>query len=252
MGQQFGFNVPWHQVFVMTAVVVPVGILILAGIGGVTGLRRLDPLAVLCAGSIAYVWVMFLTPRSPHHDGIRQFIVLFPFIAMIGGYGLHRAWVAVKPKFRKWILIVGFVPPAAQLVWIHPYYLSYYSEPVGGLRGAYQLGFEPTYWQDAFTEPVLQHLNALPEGSRVFVNGETLTLITQQGIGRVRKDLTFTNTMPADYLLVQMRFSIMGGDPFTVAAYPDPLFLLTHQGVPLVAIYGIGEDGLDPGEIMNE
>jgi len=238
MGRHFGFDVPWHHVFVMTGVVVPVGILILAGIGAVLGLRRLDPLAVLCAGTIGFVWMMFLLPKAPHHDGIRQFIVLFPFLGMLAGYGLHRSWIALEDRMMKWILLVAILPPAAELAAIHPYYLSYYSEPVGGLRGAYALGFEPTYWQDAFAGPVLDYLNReIPEGSRVFVNGETLSLITQQGIGRLRRDLEFTNEMPADFLLAQMRFSVMRGNPFLTRGAPTPQFLLVHQGAPLVAVY---------------
>lgn len=246
MGRQFGFDVPWHHAFVMTVVVVPLGILILAGIGAVAGLRRLDPVAVLCVGTTLFVWSMLLLPKAPHHDGIRQFIVLFPFMGMLAGYGLHWSWLCVGERMTKWVLIVAFLPPAAQLASIHPYYLSFYSELVGGLRGAYHLGFEPTYWQDAITGPVLDYMNhELPSGSRVFVNGEALTLVTQQGRGRLRRDLQFTNEFPADFLLAQMRFSMTLGDPFTIPGFPRPEFVLRYQGVPLVAIYRVAKEGGD-------
>jgi hypothetical protein len=246
MGRQFSFDVPWHHVFVMTAVVVPVGISILATLGTAAGWRRRDPLVVLCAGSVGFVWLLFLLPRSPHHDGVRQFIMLFPFLAMIAGYGLHRAWEVVGTRLTTWILVVAFLPPAAQLLWIHPYYLSYYSEIVGGLRGAHALGFETTYWQDAYAGPVLDFLNAeLPEDATVFVNGETLALVFQQGIGRLRRDLRFTNRLPSDYVLAQMRRSTRGEDLLPPPRYGPPAYLLQHQGVPLVVIYRF-RDGMIP------
>lgn len=249
MGRQYGFDVPWHHVFVMTGVVVPLGILVLAGVGAALGVRGRDPLAILCAGTIGIIWLTFLLPGAPHHDGIRQFIMLFPFLGMLGGYGLHWTWRFLENRLKRWILVVAFLPPAAQLWAMHPYYLSYYSEDIGGLRGAYQLGFEPTYWQDAFAGPVLDYMNReFPRGSRVFVNGETLGLVTQQGIGRLRRDLEFTNEYPADYLLVQMRFSVMRGDPFSTPGSPTPEYVLTHQGVPLVAIYKLRQGRLHGSE----
>ena len=38
--------------------------------------------------------------------------------------------------------------PAYQTMRIHPYELCYYNELVGGVRGAYALGMETTYWYD--------------------------------------------------------------------------------------------------------
>ncbi len=189
---------------------------------------------------------MFLLPRAPHHDGIRQFIMLFPFLGMLAGYGLHRTWNAVGGRLTRWVLVVAFLPPAAELASIHPYYLSIYSEAVGGLRGAHALGFETTYWQDAYAGPVLDFLNReLPSGASVFVNGETLSLVFQQGIGRLRRDLRFTNVLPSDYVLAQMRRSTRGEDLLPRPEYGPPAYLLQYQGVPLVVIYRF-EEGIIP------
>ena len=40
---------------------------------------------------------------------------------------------------------------ALALIRIHPYELSYYNELIGGPRGAWERGFELSYWYDAFT-----------------------------------------------------------------------------------------------------
>ena len=41
---------------------------------------------------------------------------------------------------------------AMRLCGFIPYELSYYNELVGGPRGAWERGFELTYWYDAFTD----------------------------------------------------------------------------------------------------
>jgi hypothetical protein len=246
LGRRYGFDVPWHHVFVMTAVVLPIAIAVLAAVGGVAGLRRRDPVVILCAGTVVFVWMIFLLPRAPHHDGVRQFIMLFPFLGMLAGYGVHRATEVFGERVSGLILAAAFLPAAGQIAAYHPYYLSYYSEGVGGLRGAHAMGFETTYWQDAYTGPVLDFLNEeLPQGSSVFVNGETLSLVFQQGIGRLRRDLRFTNVLPSDYVLAQMRRSTRGEDLIPGPEFGPPAYLLQHQGVPLVVIYRF-RDGVIP------
>ncbi len=66
---------------------------------------------------------------------------------------------------------------ALALVRIHPYELSYYNELVGGPRGAWQRGFELTYWYDAFTDKVLTTSTAssLPDAEVDFFNDKTDT-----------------------------------------------------------------------------
>ena len=51
-------------------------------------------------------------------------------------------------------------PAAFALIRVHPYELSYYNELIGGPRGAWERGFELTYWYDAFNGPVIDELNA--------------------------------------------------------------------------------------------
>src|SRR5688500_1230344 len=127
LGRVYAFSLPWHHVFVMTAAVVPLGILALAAGGAVAGLRRVDPLAVLAAGTVAFFWLTMLMPRTPHHDGARLFIVVFPFLGMLAGYGVGRAWQLAGGWLRAALFVVGLGPAAVQLAWIHPYELAYYS-----------------------------------------------------------------------------------------------------------------------------
>jgi hypothetical protein len=183
-----------------------------------------------------------LLPGAPRHDGVRQFVVLFPFLGMLAGYGLDRAWRRVVGWARGLILVLAFVPAAVQLAWVHPYSLAYYSEIVGGVRGAHALGFETTYWMDAYSGPVLDWMNReLPRDARIWVLGEPLALELQQAYGRLRRDLQPTG-LPAgaEWALVQMRQGLMHPALVELVETVPPAYALELQGVPLVAIYRVG------------
>ncbi len=248
LGRVYQFSVPWHHVFVMTAAVVPLGILALAAAGAVAGLRRLDPLAVLAAGTVAFFWLTMLMPRAPHHDGARLFIVVFPFLAMLAGYGLDRAWRRVAGWRRTALLALGFGPAALQLAWVHPYELAYYSEIVGGVRGARALGLETTYWMDTYTGPTLAWMNEnLPRGAPVFVFGDPMGLELQKQWGTLRSDLD-VEAMPGEaaWALVQMRQGFMGPALVDLVRTARPAHSVELQGVPLVAIYRIRSPAPEP------
>jgi hypothetical protein len=223
----------------MTAAVTPLGILALSGIGAASGLPRRDPLVALCVATVVFVWVTMLVPRAPHHNGVRMFIALFPFLAMLSGYGLHWAWNRMRPRARALVPLAAFVPAAIQLAWIHPVHLAYYGEVVGGVRGAHRLGFETTYWMDACTRPLLDWMNReLPVGANVWVFGTAETLKLEQSYGRLRADLRLdADAAGADWAVVQMWQGIM------VPAFRNAIEITTPEhvqevaGVPLVAVY---------------
>jgi 4-amino-4-deoxy-L-arabinose transferase-like glycosyltransferase len=248
LGRVYQFSVPWHHVFVMTVAVVPLGILTPAVGGAVAGLKKSDPLVVLAAGTIAFFWLTMLMPGAPHHDGARLFIVVFPFLAMLAGYGLHRAWGPLGGGLRAALFVLCFGPAAAQLAWIHPYELAYYSEIVGGMRGAKALGFETTYWMDTYTGPTLAWMNEnLPLDADVFVFGDPLGLQFQQGWGLLRPDLALdARREEADWALVQMRQGMMDPALTGLIRAATPVHSVELQGVPLVAIYRLGSPSPTP------
>jgi hypothetical protein len=143
------------------------------------------------------------------------------FLAAFAGWG--AVWLADalsqaarRPAFAEWarLAVAGAVlgPAAAALTLIHPYELSYYNELVGGPRGAWEKGFELTYWYDAFTNRVLDDLNRrLPPNAQVsFENEHTKTAAPvfqdQQSLGLLRGDLILnrvTEAFPYVWLLAQ-------------------------------------------------
>jgi hypothetical protein len=251
LGRSYPFVLPWHHSVVMTLVTVPLAILMLAGAGA---LRVRDsqrrPLVVLCLLQIAFFQVLMALPSSPNHDGVRLFLPQFPFLALLAGLGLGRAWEltasrarasagALRPAVAHAALCaILLVPTAASLVEAHPFELAYYNELVGGARGAFARGFETTYWWDAATSEFLEILDReLPPGARVWVDGAPYHFDDLKEAGLVRRDLTFTGSLPAPYLILQTRQGIFGPFEWQLLEKVAPMVAVRYQGVPLLSLY---------------
>ena len=99
LGQVFkDVDAPWHYPWVMTLVTVPAGVLLLAGAGLWEARLRLinDPTVSLVAGSVIAPLVLFSLPGVAVYDGARLFLVAFPGIALLAGFGM--------PRFRDWLV----------------------------------------------------------------------------------------------------------------------------------------------------
>ena len=200
-GQLYEFSLPWHNAFVLMGITVPAAILGAGVIGIVWGLQRIRrdrlPFYFLIHFLTLPVVRMFPTPA---HDGVRLFLPTFFFLAAFAGWG--TVWVAellaqvvrIPSRLARPVLASLVLGSAAfALIRIHPYELSYYNELIGGPRGAWERGFELTYWYDAFNGPVLDDLNRkLPPKARVgFLNDKTLPITFQelQTLGELRGDI---------------------------------------------------------------
>ena len=201
LGQTYEYSLPWHSVWVLLGVTVPIATLIAAAIGlgwglGRSGRDRLPLYFLLHFLTLPLIRVF----PTPAHDGVRLLLPMFFFLAAFAGWGaiavadlvarLARgpaAWA--RPAAAALVL----APATIALASIHPYELSYYNAIVGGPRGAWARGFELTYWYDAFNGPVLADLNAkLPQSAEVdFLNDKTnpITFQELQTLGALRGDI---------------------------------------------------------------
>lgn len=199
LGRRYFYSLPWHNAYVLMAVTLPPGALLLGLVGCGTGLWRYRndpvPLYFLLHALALPVSRMFHTPA---HDGVRLFLPTFFFWAGLAGIG--AATLAVRGATRRktarrllWAALFFAGPGWAAVDWlrIHPYELSYYNL---GLRRAVDLGFEPTYWYEAVTPGVLRELNAtLPRDATVtvyvdpLINSEVFSAL--QELGRLRSDI---------------------------------------------------------------
>ena len=251
-GRIFPFAVPWHHAIVMTVATLPVATLALATVALKTVIRRgaTRRLATLCFVQVAFWCGLMALPDSPNHDGVRLWLPMFPFVAVMAGIGfgvlagaLKRRTEAARVSAGKLAvpLLLGalyFAPSLLGALRASPYYLSYYAESVGGASGAARWGLEATYWFDAFTASFREEAErVLPPGARVvaYPNAEYYTQL--QDLGLLRNDLRFTQVPPADYLLLLGRKAMLERGWGAVYRGTRPLLAAELDGVELIGLY---------------
>ena len=202
-GQVYEYSLPWHNAWVLLGITVPAAILF-AGVIGLfwaIGQIRRDRLPFYFVIHFLTLPLIRMLP-TPAHDGVRLFLPTFFFQAAFSGWG--AIWLADTLARRvrlpaNWtrLAVTGVVLGSATvaLVRIHPYELSYYNELIGGPRGAWERGFELTYWYDAFTDNVIAELNRKfpPDAYVDFLNPNTKTSVIVfqelQTLGALRGDI---------------------------------------------------------------
>lgn len=170
--KQLDSDVPWHYPFVIFSATVPVGLHALGLVGVVTrgwAERRTQLLMAV----IGFPLLLFAIPGVTVYDGERLFLVVYPLWAVVIGRGASQVWQRISrttPAGAIALLAGLLLAESYTLVTLHPSQLSYYSWLVGGLRGAHQRGFEPTYWGDSITREFhAEIVRQLPEGATLHV-----------------------------------------------------------------------------------
>ncbi|MDA1161873.1 MAG: hypothetical protein O3B13_02100 [Planctomycetota bacterium] len=163
LGQSFAdVDVPWHYPWVMALVTIPAGVLLLAAAGVKSAGWNIvrDPAMSLVVGSTIAPLVLFSLPGVAVYDGARLFLVAFPGVAVLAGFGVVsvQAWLTRRKPSLAPLLALFVVGQLTGIATTAPYCLSCYNLAVGGLNGANRLGFEVTYWGDSFSREFLQSL----------------------------------------------------------------------------------------------
>lgn len=180
---------PWYNTIAWWLVATPLFILILGLIGvrprSRLGAASIDPLEtaddsdrdreharLLLMLHWATPMVVRALPGMPANDGIRLILPAFGFWAVLAAIGAQRLWRGVAGMDHRsrriastLVLTAAAAATVVNVARYHPQTLSHYNLLVGGVRGASQLGFEPTYWWDALDDEVLDWLNTHTEPS---------------------------------------------------------------------------------------
>ena len=197
-------NTPWHYPFVMIVSVVPLGttLLYLAGIARSAVSRIIRPFGLFLLFNALAPLLIQASGRFAAFDGERFSMAAFPFLAALAGIGFVGLAQSIRVLLKRFhapalsfaatsaIGILLVLSPILDAIHLYPHLLSYYSEQVGGLAGAVEMGLEPTYWCDMYIEGVRYiNQNAKP-GDSVWVEGSSFrVLLYYQLIGVLRSDI---------------------------------------------------------------
>jgi len=250
-------DVPAHYPLVMCLATVPVGVLAGAAWGAADGLRRNGrrALTALLLANLLGPLAIFGLPWVPVYDGVRLFLHVLPFAAVLGGAGGVAAmrWLARRTSSRtaRWTVMAVAALQIAPTLATLPLGLSYYGGLVGGPWGASALGFEPTYWGDTMDPVLMQRLQAaVPEGSRVAVfhiPARQIFPYYESQFGRRGLVLTpyeppGARGAPFDYLVVNCRKGYFDDPVWGLYRTGTPLVERRHpffRGVPLCRVYDV-------------
>jgi 4-amino-4-deoxy-L-arabinose transferase-like glycosyltransferase len=258
---------PWHFPFVMSLIVVPFSLLLLAAVGVLSTMKQKEarPLGglFLLGGFVSVV--IFTTGLGQVFDNERFMMPVFPYIAAFAGIGFVRSVQAVgeflsnrgiqlrRPQLVAILVAVVFVPHLLLAYDLYPHLLSYYSEVIGGAYGAKSLRLETTYWCDTYPE-VLSYLNTHARPGAV-VWAECLdVLIYYQLHGQLRPDLQIAEgpdavtAFPdvqlnrstferADYVVIQNRQSGFYTALRTWMQTRQPIYEVKYRTLRLISVY---------------
>ncbi|MCS6941131.1 MAG: glycosyltransferase family 39 protein [Roseiflexaceae bacterium] len=272
---------PWHFPFVMLIAVTPLAIMLMAFAGvvrGVAAIRSGSPTQREQGAQIA-LWALgvfvpllaLTTGRTMVYDNERLFMPAFFFVAALAGVGLDGIGRMLRRRFEQQgsarraapvIALAGpllFMPHLISATQMYPHLLSYYSETVGGLRGATRMGLETTYWCETYAA-ALPYINAhAAPGAVVWVEDWSHdVLLTYQFFGRLRPDVrvalapgagslfsryglegTPADIADADYVIVMYRQTGFAAHPKIERwiAGRQPVLRLERSGIPLMELY---------------
>jgi hypothetical protein len=178
-------SLPFYNTLAWTAMVTPVGFLLLALAGAWRALRGLRSrrFEVLVLGHWAFLLLLRALPHTPGHDGVRQFLPAFGCLALMAGVGAAEVRARLGRR-AGWVAGAAIAEGAASVALLMPVPLSYFSPVVGGLPGATRLGMEPTYYWDALTFEALARLDERtpPGGAVLFAANPIATYYTEAGL----------------------------------------------------------------------
>lgn len=249
LGKQYTVSSPpWHYPLIMFIFTVPVIILFLFMVGLICCFRdsRRNEKALLIVLSLGLQLLVAALPGVPRYDGVRLFLNIFPFVALLAGIGVDWLWGKFSPQLKistgGLAAFLFFILALLPLYHIRPFYLCYYNELAGGPNGANRLGLETTYWGDTCNNDILKYLNHnLPAGARVCLYPAGSNVVnTWKILGAIRSDLEINSDYQSgnyDYLVLNCRQGFFDDKLWNIYRNKKPVFGNYYGRLPLTVIY---------------
>lgn len=251
-------NTPWHYAPVMFLVTVPIGFQLMGFCGTGSRLKTIiaDRRLQLIVANTAFPIMLFMLPVATY-DGVRLFLVAFPFWAILVGIGTEQFlnWLKSRMKTTTAYTLVGVILAMQSVgIWTtHPNQLSYYNLAIGGLRGASALGFEKDYWSSSITKTVIESAIKDAKDTPNIYLGPTLHQFqindwqTQWQGDAVKffalEDLEKSSEAKNRYAIVFHRMANQPSDKLrTVLENSKIIHEHNREGVSLATVYRIGRE----------
>jgi hypothetical protein len=239
-------NVPWHNGWVLLAVQTPAWTLLLAFVGAASGIRARAASVTLWTLAALLLPALRMLPSTPAHDGVRLLLPSIFCLGPLASFGFSALTSrnvdrGTRVVVVRWLIVLLIVSlSVAATISMHPYELSYYSEAIGGLYGAASLGFEISYWFDAYTPVTIRDVQRhLPDSARVwtFPKYEGYPLLRQWNLWR--SDLIDTDVGEAEFLILYARKSRFYAIPGIEDYYRQgkPVWSVRCRGVQIIGLY---------------
>jgi len=212
--------------------------------------RETDLLLFLSFGMAVGPWLL---PKTPIFGATKHWLAAYPVLAIVAGRGFDltaallertvKAWTAPQRMAAHVGLVASvLVAPLAVTAHSHPFGLSAYVPLVGGTAGGADLGLNRQFWGFTTQTAAEEFLNSkAPQNATVFIHDTTPDAWNRmQEEGRVRRDLRVA-WAPNDgmYALVQheLHMSEVDYDIWIADGTDAPVYVVTHDDVPIVSIY---------------
>jgi len=198
------------------------------------GLALLQVVGNLCVAML---------PGIPKYAGIRLFFCIYPFAALLAGYGVALVWQLWRRSKIVWLfLLILVLAPVIDLIELHPYEILFTSGLVGGPEGAYKWGFETEGEMTHLTPQILNDAaSRLPYGARLVVSPagpHMLKIYRRLGIPEPYREFTYT-PRPGDGLLVYLGHNL-NDDLRELIRERQPRHIYSWHNIPLVNFYQVG------------
>jgi hypothetical protein len=238
-------NVPWHYPLGYLLAVTPLGVTLVFLVGLAVlfhGVIKKQPLPSLLLFWFLVPLLRYFSPKTGVMDGIRHFQeVIYPLaaIAALGTDGILTLLSQTKSKisYSKLFIILGIGYLVFLNIKYHPYQISYFSELVGGIKGA--LGrFDIDYWGSSQKQAILWlnenapenaviHVVMMPDVSAKYLRPDLLARVNTRGYDE------------SDYVVVLNRQSFFYRYFYLWEYFlrRRTAFIVENQGVPLTWVY---------------
>ncbi|MDI7268175.1 MAG: glycosyltransferase family 39 protein [Myxococcota bacterium] len=224
-------------------------------------LERNPGIGMCLAVNMMAPMLLIAHPRVFIFGGTKHWMPAWPFVAIFAGMGLAwalrriaalipdrlatlRAWrvaLPLRPVAAGALALLCLAPAVQGTAQSHPFGLSHYNLPAGGVPGSADLGMCRQFWGFT-TGSLLPWLNAnVPRNGAVFFHDTAWDSYRMfQRDGSLRQDIRWAGSPDAAVVsLVHHEMHMAETEYWIWQAYgtPDPVTILTHHGVPIISVY---------------